>query len=79
MVAETLGLTEAEGEIRHTAGKWRCRIVKAVQGACDDPDTPLPGWLEVGSPMGIEEQIQPGGLFPRCDSPAEASSLEGLL
>ena len=29
--------------------------------------------------MGIEEVIEPGGLFPICASPAEALSLEGLL
>ena len=29
--------------------------------------------------MGIEEAILPGGLFPLCSSPVEASTLEGLL
>ena len=78
-VAEALGICREERNLRHPAGKWRYAIVQAVQKASGDPDIPLGSWLKDGAPQGIVKSITPGGLFPLCHSPAEASSLEGLM
>ena len=77
LASKELGLTREEGEAHHAAGKWRHRIVGAVQRRCDCPDTVLETWLGPrGAPMGIASEITPGGLFPHCHSPAEAEVLD---
>ena len=78
-VGVALGIPACDVDAHHSAGKWRYNIVKAIQARCGDPDSPLVEWLKTGSPMGILHPITPGGLFPVCESPAEALTLEGLL
>ena len=45
-VAKALNLSSKAAEKKHRAGKWRYKIVSAVQKRADDPDTMLPKWLK---------------------------------
>ena len=55
------------------ASTWRYELVDALQKKAHDPDRCLPTWLNSGAPMGISEDIQPGGHFPRVESDAVMS------
>ena len=45
------------------AGIWSGLLVKLVQLA-GDPDKPAAMWPELGTPLGIEESVPLGGVFP---------------
>ena len=79
LVAKALGLSPAEADQHHPAGKWRHRLVEWVQANCHDLDVQLAKWLRDGFPIGIDVPITPGGLLPLSRSHAEAETLDGLL
>ena len=43
---------------------WRWRLLGRVMYMCKDPDIYLWRWLSEGVPMGLAQEIRPGGLFP---------------
>ena len=64
---------------RRSVYPWNRETTVAQQENGGDPDAHPPKWLSEGSPMAFEQPIEPGGLFLLCHSPAEATTLEGLL
>ena len=53
LVAKALKVPAKEAALEYMAGKWRYKLIGAVQRMCDDPDTVLDKWLKEGAPMGI--------------------------
>lgn len=58
-MAKCLGIAK-DGRIH---GLWSNFLRKLVRDA-KDPDEEVATWLEKGTPLGIEESIIPGGVFP---------------
>ena len=63
-VGAALGLSATEAELHHEASQWRYKIVQALTEQVNDSDKALGTWLERGAPMGIHDEIDPGGWFP---------------
>ena len=69
-VVVALQLEPAATEPTNAGSPLRGAIVQAVGSRCGDPDVFLGQWLREGAPMGIEQPIPPGGLFPPAERPA---------
>lgn len=58
---------------------WRWRLMKDVGMEAADPDSDIPEWFGKGTPLGINEPIQPKGIYPSAPpSKAQAESAEYL-
>ena len=63
-VGRKLKLSKAQVEQRHPASPWRFQLVRRIVDLADDPDKAIGKWLEFGTPVGIAETVEPGGLLP---------------
>ena len=63
-VGRKLKLSKAQVEQRHPASPWRFQLVRRIVDLADDPDQAIGKWLEFGTPVGIAETVEPGGLLP---------------
>ncbi|CAE7359038.1 icd [Symbiodinium natans] len=73
-LASLLGLKD----IPRQPGLWS-ELLQALVQASGDPDLPAAKWPKEGTPLGIEEEIPPGGVFPRLSAEeqvGEAARLE---
>ena len=76
-VGRKLKLSKAQVEQHHPASPWRFHLVRRVVDLADDPDKAIGKWLEFGTPVGIAETIEPGGLLPRITE-ERTSSIDEL-
>ena len=65
-----LGAGAGDFDKTSSASTWRYELVNALQAKALDPDRCLAEWLKDGAPMGISEEIRPGGHFPRTEPDA---------
>ena len=63
-VGQALGVPAGQEDDHHPASPWRFELVRACQRKSSDPDVVLADWLQHGAPMGLTQDILPGGLFP---------------
>ena len=80
-VGAALGLDRRAVGEHHPSSPLRHRIVQAVLRQSHDTDTHVGAWLKYGAPMGIVQEVAPGGHFPLAPSPAVLSpeELEGVF
>ena len=68
------GIAQLRNKISHdfdvslpaSAGLWSELLTRLVKDA-GDPDSEAASWPLLGTPLGIEEEIIPGGVFPTCN------------
>ena len=61
----------------NSASPLRYLLLRAISEEAGDPDKHVTTWLEHGAPLGIEQEIPPGGHFPLHDD-STAEPLEVL-
>jgi len=74
MVGFDDGIAQLRNKISHdfdvslpaSAGLWSELLTRLVKDA-GDPDSEAASWPLLGTPLGIEEEIIPGGVFPTCN------------
>ena len=52
---------------KSASGLWGDMLSKLVESA-HDPDREAASWPELGTPLGLEEPLAPGGVFPKLEA-----------
>ena len=68
-VGELLGVPPGEFDRHHEASPLRYEIFQRLITSTDDVDKVVGSWLQDGAPMGISQEVAPGGLFPLRERP----------
>ena len=71
-VAKALGISAESAEKKHRAGKWRYRLVEAVQKRADDPDPPTPKVAQAWSTDRDPRAYHAGQAVPAMPLPGGA-------
>ena len=63
-----MGVAEGTFEAHHRFSPLRFGLFRWMQSQAGDPDTQVAEWLEKGAPMGLDQPVVPGHLFPRVEA-----------